>query len=175
MAKLVVITHPYLSNSIVNKIWISELEKYPNDFVLHDIYEQYPDLNFDLEREQQLLEKYDEIIFQFPFYWFSAPFAFKKYLDEVFAYGWAFGPDGDKLKGKKLSLAISMGGKQEAYEAGISVHDLLNDITLSFTYCGCKIGNSHFFYGAEHNPKMIDITQNATTYINTFLPQKEAS
>ena len=39
----------------------------------------------------------------------------KLWLDEVFAFGWAYGPGGRALVGKDLWLAASTGGPQESY------------------------------------------------------------
>ena len=66
MKKLVIVTHPDLKTSNINKTWINELKKHPNDFEIHSLYDKYPNLNFDIAQEQALLESYDEIIFQFP-------------------------------------------------------------------------------------------------------------
>jgi len=171
MKKLVIVTHPDLQTSNINKAWIHELEKHPNDFEIHSIYDKYPDLNFDIASEQALLNPYDEIIFQFPLHWFSTPYALKKYIDEVFTYGWAFGPNGDKLKGKKIGLAVSTGGVKDSYALpdGIPLKDLLNDVSLSFVYCGCEISNIHIFHGAMYEPKASDIGANAGEYVSTFL------
>lgn len=171
MKKLVIVTHPNIKVSNINKTWIKELKNHPDDFAIHSIYDTYPDLTFDVEAEQELLSKYDEIIFQFPLHWFSTPFSLKKYIDEVFTYGWAFGPGGDKLKGKKIGLAISTGGVKDSYKApaGIPVQDLLNDVTLSFGYCGCEITNIHLFHGAMYEPKESDIISNAKEYVKIFL------
>lgn len=43
MKILIVIIHPNLKDSIINKRWIEELKKYPEDYVLHDIYQLSPD------------------------------------------------------------------------------------------------------------------------------------
>ncbi len=171
MKKLVIVTHPNLKASHINKSWMNELKKHPNHFEINSLYDKYPDLNYDIDSEQSLLEAYDEIIFQFPLHWFSTPYALKKYIDEVFTYGWAFGPEGDKLKGKKVGLAISTGGVKDSYTSpeGIPIKSLLNDITLSFLYCGCEITNIHLFHGAMYEPAISDVNINAEKYISTFL------
>jgi len=171
MSKLVIVTHPNIKDSNINKTWLSEIKKYPSDFHIHSIYDQYPDLIFDVSKEQELLSKYNEIIFQFPLHWFSTPYALKKYIDDVLTYGWAFGPGGDKLKGKKIGFAISTGGAKESYTSpsGLPINDLLNDVKLSFVYCGCEISNIHIFNGAMFEPKTSDVVENANEYINTFL------
>ena len=174
MKKLVVITHPDLTSSLVNKTWVQTLEKYPDHFTLHSLYDVYPDLNFNIQAEQELLARYEEVIFQFPIHWFSTPFALKKYIDEVFTYGWAFGPEGEMLKGKKIGFAVSTGGKKESYESssGISVPSLLNDFQLSFIFCGCEITHIHVFYGAMENPSEEELSTNSHAYVNTFLELK---
>lgn len=169
MAKLVIVTHPNLETSTVNKTWVKELSTHPNDFTIHKLYDAYPNLDFDIEKEQDLFTKYEEIIFQFPMHWYSTPFALKKYIDEVFTYGWAFGPEGDKLKGKKIGFAVSTGGPQESYESGLTVSSLLNDFQLSFQYCGCEISQLHLFYGAMFEPSKASLLENAQKYVSTFL------
>lgn len=85
----------------------------------HDLYETYPDLDIDIKKEQQLLLEHDVIIWQHPFYWYSAPAIIKQWLDLVLEHNWAYGAKGKMLTGKKIFNAISCGGSEEAYkEAG---------------------------------------------------------
>src|SRR5690606_12725375 len=110
MKTLVVVTHPDIENSAINKRWIEELEKYPDRYTIHQLHKVYPEEKIDVEAEQKLIEQYDKIVFQFPVYWFSCPAFLKKWIDEVVIYGWAFGSkSGYKIKGKKIALAISAG------------------------------------------------------------------
>ena len=170
MNKLVIVVHPNIDHSVVNKTWVQALEKHPEHFTIHSLYDKYPDLNFDITAEQAVLSRYEEIIFQFPIHWFSTPFALKKYIDEVFTYGWAFGPGGEMLTGKKIGFAVSTGGTKESYESssGIPVSTLLNDFQLSFQYCGCTITQFHVLYGAMGEPSEEDLAQNSQKYISTF-------
>lgn len=169
MSKLVVVAHPNIENSVVNKNWLKELSKYPEEVKIHSIYEKYPDLKIDVAAEQELLSQYDEIIFQFPMHWFNVPFALKQYMDEVLAYGWAFGPGGDKMNGKKIGFAVSTGGTQETYESKVTVEELLKPIYVSFQFCGCELLPTHRFYGASHNPSTEDIQKNAKEYALSLL------
>ena len=171
MQKLVIITHPDFQNSKVNKTWKHTLERYPETFRIHSIYDEYPDLSFDIDAEQELLSQFDEIIFQFPIHWFSTPFALKKYIDEILAFGWAFGPGGDRLEGKKIGFAVSTGGDIEAYRPpyGMNVDTLLNDVKLSFQFCGCTITRIHTFHGSMSNPSDGALMGNAREYIHSFM------
>ncbi len=172
MKKLVIITHPDIANSQINRAWVEALARQSDQFTLHALYERYPSLQFDIESEQELLERHEEIIFQFPIHWYSTPFALKKYFDEVFAYGWAFGPGGDRLQGKQISFAISTGGDRASYEQGLSVADLINDVLLTFEYCGCKVKHLHLFHGAMFDPAPAAIAANARAYVELMSRSK---
>lgn len=103
MKTLIIVAHPNINESFINKRWIEELNKYPHKYYVHQLYEVYPDENININIEQQLIEKFDKIVFQFPFYWFSSPPLLKKWLDIVLTYGWAYGSkSGYKMKDKKL-------------------------------------------------------------------------
>lgn len=78
--------------------------------------EHYPDLKIDGERERALLLEHDVIVLQFPFYWYSTPAIVKEWQDETLTFGFAYGPDGDKLRGKSLLVAMTTGGPDEAYQ-----------------------------------------------------------
>jgi putative NADPH-quinone reductase len=168
MKKLVIITHPDIENSLINRTWIAELRSCPKEFEVHSLYKKYPTLEYDIEAEQALLADFEEIIFQFPIHWYSTPFALKKYIDQVFAFGWAFGPGGDKLKGKRIGLAVSAGGNQESYENGLTLEYLLNDVRLTFEYCGCAFTHMHTFFGAMFEPKDEAILENTKAYVDSF-------
>jgi len=96
---------------------------------IHDLYERYPDERIDVKREQDLLLAHDRIVFQFPFYWYSTPPLLKKWMDEVFTYGWAYGPGGNALHDKELVLAISIGGPEHSYRAGDYNHYTMSELT----------------------------------------------
>ena len=103
MKTLVIVTHPTINISVINKKWIEELKKSPDKFVIHQLYEVYPDEKIDVAAEQKLVEQYNKIVFQFPYYWFNCPPLLKKWLDEVLTHGWAYGSkSGYKVSGKKL-------------------------------------------------------------------------
>jgi glutathione-regulated potassium-efflux system ancillary protein KefF len=57
----------------------------------------------------------DLIVLLHPVQWYSMPALMKLWLDEVLAYGWAYGPGGTALQGKDLWLVASTGGPEESY------------------------------------------------------------
>lgn len=156
MKTLIIVTHPNIQNSIVNKRWIEELYKYPEIFYVHQLHEVYPDEEIDVLAEQALIEKYNKIVFQFPFYWFNCPPFLKKWFDEVLTYGWAYGnTSGYKFGGKKVALAVSAGIDEHEYSTTkkykYSLSELLRPFELTFEYV--KADYRHFFayYGIELN------------------------
>ncbi|WP_242311979.1 NAD(P)H-dependent oxidoreductase [Bacillus cereus group sp. BfR-BA-01331] len=155
MKTLVIIAHPNIEESRVNKRWLEEIKKHPEEFTVHEIYKRYPDWSFDIEYEQNLLLEHDRYIFQFPFYWYSSPPLLKKWFDEVLEYGFAYGSKGDKLQGKEFGLAISAGVAEKEYQAGAAneytLSELLKPYQASCLYTGMKFLPTFAVYGAEHN------------------------
>lgn len=167
---LVIIIHPDMTSSVVNKRWVEELKKYPEKYVIHDLHEQYPDGRIDVQREQQLLAAHDKIIFQFPFYWFNCPPFFKQWLDEVLTDGWAYGAgSGFQVAGKKIALAISAGVNKSDYQPSgrykYTMAQLTAPFEITFDYVRADYQPFFVFYGVEHRPTQEQIDQSARDYI----------
>ncbi|TCP95994.1 putative NADPH-quinone reductase [Cricetibacter osteomyelitidis] len=119
MKILVISGHPNLSQSVNNKLILDRLKsRFNEDIEIRDLGALYPDYRFDIQAEQQAMIAADVIVWQFPFYWFSMPALMKKWLDDVFGYGFAYGGDGSKLAGKPLIVSFTAGGKAEEYRDG---------------------------------------------------------
>ena len=67
MKTLVIAAHPALKDSVINKRWLRELQKYPDQYTIHMLVDVYPDGRIDAAREQHLVETHGSLIFQFPF------------------------------------------------------------------------------------------------------------
>ncbi|NKW78517.1 NAD(P)H-dependent oxidoreductase [Rhodobacteraceae bacterium R_SAG7] len=118
MKILVLTAHPNLENSQINKVWFDALSS-AADVTARNLTEiGGPTMTFDIEAEQAELLSHDRIIFQFPFYWYSAPPVLKAWMDQVLSYGFAYGPGGDKLSGREFLLLVSTGGPADSYHAG---------------------------------------------------------
>jgi glutathione-regulated potassium-efflux system ancillary protein KefG len=111
---LVLFAHPALQKSRVNKILIDELKKI-DGVTFHDLYQIYPEFDIDVQLEQDLLKEHDIIVFMYPFFWYSAPAILKEWQDLVLEHGWAYGSQGNALKGKLFFNIITTGGQREAY------------------------------------------------------------
>ncbi len=152
MKVLVIIAHPNLGKSRINQRWKSELQKQGDGVTVHALNEAYPDGVIDVEKEQALLLAHDRIVFQFPFYWYSAPYLMQKWKEEVLTFGWAYGPGGDKLKGKQIMLGISTGGPAFAYQAGgynnFSMSELLKPFQQMSNLLGGSYMSPYILHGA---------------------------
>jgi len=113
---LVLFAHPALQHSMVNRRLLKAAEGVPG-VTVHDLYETYPTMIVNAPREQALLLEHDVIVFQHPFYWYSAPALIKEWTDHVLAHGWAYGEGAAALRGKSMMVAITTGGPAEAYQA----------------------------------------------------------
>jgi len=136
---LVLFAHPAIRKSRVNRRLVAAVRDLEG-VTVNDLYEEYPDLNIDVAREQELLGSHDVIVFQHPFYWYSTPAILKEWQDLVLEHGWAYGHAGDALRGKILLSATTTGGGEEAYCAHgsnrFTVRQLLAPIEQTARLCG---------------------------------------
>jgi glutathione-regulated potassium-efflux system ancillary protein KefG len=130
MKSLVIVAHPDLKKSRINRTWHQKLLE--NDIATYNLYDKYPNEEINVEEEHERMEQVDRIVLQFPFYWYSSPALLKKWIDTVMTFGWAYGQDGNALQGKELLLAISTGGPAEAYSAEGYNKYPINDLLLPF-------------------------------------------
>ena len=117
MAEIVVIAaHPHRGQSrITQALMAAAAAADPARIELRDLYRLYPDYVVDADAEQAALRPARLLVWLHPIHWYSMPPLAKLWLDEVFAFGWAYGPGGTALRGKDLWLATSTGGAEEAY------------------------------------------------------------
>ena len=83
--------------------------------LVRDLYALYPDYLIDVAAEQALLVSAKLVVWQHPIQWYSMPPLMKMWVDEVLAFGWAYGPGGTALRGKDLWLVTTTGGPQDSY------------------------------------------------------------
>lgn len=113
---LVIAAHPQLEHSRATLSLMEAAARLdPSKVAVRDLYALYPDYFIDVAAEQALLTQAQLVVWLHPVHWYSMPPLLKLWLDEVFAFGWAYGPGGRELAGKSLWLAASTGGPQESY------------------------------------------------------------
>ena len=146
---LVLTAHPNLSASTSNQVWfnaLSNTENSPDDItiVTRDLTKVAgPEMRFEPLIEQALLNKADRVVLQFPFYWYSSPPVLKAWLDQVLLFGFAYGPNGDKLHGKELMLAITTGGPAESFQASSFNRFTMNQFLTPFEQTANMVGMSY--------------------------------
>ena len=105
---------------------------------------------------------------QFPLYWYSYPPLLKQWFDDVFAYGWAYGSTGGKLKGKKFALAITIGDEPKSYEkdgaVGLSMDEVIAPFKCAMNFTGAKLEARHFGYGFSFHADAQYIAKSAEKY-----------
>jgi glutathione-regulated potassium-efflux system ancillary protein KefF len=123
---LVVAAHPHLEHSRVTRTLLGRARAAALPGVtITDLYARYPDYHVDVAAEQRALAAAGNLVWLHPIHWYSMPPLLKLWLDEVFTFGWAYGPGGDALAGKRLWLVTSTGGGVDSYgEQGHHRHAL---------------------------------------------------
>ena len=111
---LILFSHPLFEKSYANKALVENIPNSEN-ITFHDLYEEYPDFDIDVKREQDLLSQHDIIIWHHPMYWYSCPPLMKQWIDMVLEHNWAYGKKGTALKDKIVFQVITTGGDKENY------------------------------------------------------------
>ncbi|ATV42074.1 NAD(P)H-dependent oxidoreductase [Pectobacterium sp. CHL-2024] len=120
------------------------------------------DQGYDINEEVEKHLWADIIITQSPVYWFSTPWIYKKYVDEVFTAGLmqqCFLVDdgrtrqdpsrqygsGGKMQGKQYMLSLTWNAPKEAFDdkeqilfSGKSVDDVFAYNTVNYKFCGVE-------------------------------------
>lgn len=168
---LVLFAHPAYEKSRVHAQLVKSLRGLPN-VTFHDLYEAYPEFDIDIKEEQQLLLQHDIIIWQHPFYWYSAPALIKQWLDLVLEHGWAYGTGGRQLVGKTILNAITCGGPREAYTVGgrnrFTIRQLLAPFDQTAYLCGMDYAPPFVVHGT-HRLVNADIDAYAIQYRQVVL------
>jgi glutathione-regulated potassium-efflux system ancillary protein KefG len=138
---LIIFAHPRFEDSRANAALIENIPA-SEHVTFHDLYENFPDFNIDINLEKILLASHDVVIWHHPFYWYSAPPLLKQWIDLVLEFGWAYGPHGDVLQGKIIFNAITSGGKREVYQSAgynrYTVREFLVPFEQTAVLCGMK-------------------------------------
>jgi glutathione-regulated potassium-efflux system ancillary protein KefF len=110
----VIAAHPHWRDSRVNRQLMQAAQALP-EVDVNDLYSSYPDYAIDVEAEQARAARADLLVLLHPVQWYSMPPLQKLWLDEVLAWGWAYGPGGDALRGKDCWLVASTGSPEASY------------------------------------------------------------
>ncbi|MBL4814805.1 MAG: NAD(P)H dehydrogenase [Shewanella sp.] len=110
MNVLLIDGHPDLNQSTANAVILKHYKQNTTWTINH-----LGGRALNLPEEQAALLIADVVIIQFPLYWSSFPAILKNWVDDVFTFNFAFGPNGSLLKNKKLVFSITAGAKEDSY------------------------------------------------------------
>lgn len=135
--------------------------------VIRDLYALYPDFHIDVAAEQAVLTAAEVIVFHHPLLWYAGPPILKEWIDTVLLHGWAYGSGGTALRGKSVLSAVSVGGKEDAYQREgfhhYTVPDFLRPYERTATLCGMTYLPPFVFYGS-YGANEMDIHRHAEKY-----------
>jgi len=149
---LILLAHPSMDESRINKALIEAIS--PLEHVtIHDLYAHYGSdpSHIDIAKEQALLEAHDRIVFQFPLFWYSTPSLLKGWQDAVLSYGFAFGANSFRLKGKEFKIVTTAGSAQESFAeggyGGYSINEAMTPMRAMSQFTGMIYTRAHVLYG----------------------------
>ena len=167
---LVIVDHPHFDRSMITCRWVEELQKYPDEFVVHKLQSSYPRGQIDPAMEHSLIDNNGTVVFQFPMYWFNCPPLLKQWFDQVLTSDWAFGK-GHKLENRKMAIAFSCGSGESDYSPEGKHHRSADDYLLplvhSIEYCHATFAGTYSFLGAANPEKATveNIAESARGYV----------
>ncbi|MGN8644565.1 NAD(P)H-dependent oxidoreductase [Gracilibacillus sp. HCP3S3_G5_1] len=139
MRTLLIVSHPDIIDSGSQQYFLSSI-KNQEMITIHHLESVYPEGKIDIVKEQELLRKHDRIIFQFPFYWYSATPLLKKWQDDVLSEGFGYGTRKKPLAGKEFGLIMMIGVAEKEYQAGGEELFTISELTKPYQAMAHKLG-----------------------------------
>ena len=131
---VILLAHPNLKESQANKA-LADAVKDIDGVMLYDLYE-CQDQSFDVNLWSTIISDASMVIFQFPFYWMSAPSLLKRWLDEVFT-SLAKTP---AVAGKPLQIVTTTGSEYAAYRSGGRNGFTMDELLRPYQGCAIHAG-----------------------------------
>ncbi len=168
MSRLIVYyAHPGHKFSHVNR-YMARAASRIDGITYVDLYQDYPRFDIDVDIEQQRLLDHDVAVFQFPLFWYSTPSIIKEWQDLVLEHGFAYGSDGDQLEGKRMLLAITAAGPEDAYSPGgyqhFPIRDFLRPLEQTANLCSMHFSPPYVLYGSLKAPTDGRVTPHVDGY-----------
>lgn len=166
MKTLVVIGHPNLETSVVNKEWREALRPVESEDIIVRALSEVADAqgNFDVEAEHALLERVDRVVLQFPLYWYMPPAIMLHWMTSVWCDGWAYGEGGTHMEHLVLDAACSCGAPEVAF-GQTSLETYLSFLKGTAGFVRCRAGQIFAYYGAESADTLERLPKNAEQYV----------
>ena len=159
----------------------------------HEVIETFVERGYSPEEEVQKHVAADLVILQTPVNWFSAPWIYKKYIDEVFNAGLAskallsddgrtredptrqYGTGG-KMQGRKFMICATWNAPREAFDnpdgvlyGGKSTADIFLNITSNYKFCGFDILPDFGIFDIYKNPDIEGALEDYKRHLESVL------
>ena len=149
MQNLIIFAHTFWKDSKVNRALLEELKDNKN-VNIHNLSVIYPDGKINsVKSEVALLKEADNIIFQFPLFWFSMPSLLKEWQDFVLS-DILHGSENKILENKTFKIITTAGGEKSFYDSlDFKIEEILSPINTSCKHLGLKIKKPFCIYEAN--------------------------
>ena len=160
---VVLLTHPNIKESRANKALMDAISDM-GEVAIYNLYEMRVEDAFNAEIWSTIISHASALVFQFPFYWMSAPSLLKRWLDEVFTY-LAKTP---AVAGKTLMVVTTVGSEHDAYRSGgrnrFTVDELLRPYQASAVHAGMIWQTPLVVYGMGTSEASKNIAEGINCY-----------
>ena len=160
---VILLAHPNMKGSQANKALIDAVGDIEGVAVFN-LYELSPDIAFNVDEWSKIISDASAVIYQFPFYWMSAPSLLKKWQDEVFT----FLSKTPAVAGKPLTVVTTTGSEFDAYRSGgrngFTTDELLRPYQGSAIHSGMVWQTPIVVYGMGTADAGKNIAEGANTY-----------
>lgn len=135
---------------------------------------------YKIEEETEKYKWADIVIYQTPMNWFSVPWNFKKYIDEVFQHGIFYTGSADYgngglMSGKSYMFSMTCNSPSYAFDdineflGGKSPDEVISALHNLHRYCAMKPIKSYFAYDVVHNPDIERYKKELFNHIHTYI------
>ena len=139
---MILLAHPNIKESQANKALVDAVSDMEGVAVFN-LYELSQEIAFNIDEWSKIISDASAVIYQFPFYWMSAPSLLKKWQDEIFT----FLSKTPAVAGKPLTVVTTTGSEYEAYRSGgrnrFTTDELLRPYQVSAIHSGNVMANPY--------------------------------
>lgn len=160
---VILLAHPNIKESQANKALVDAVSDMEGVAVFN-LYELSQEIAFNVDEWSKIISDASAVIYQFPFYWMSAPSLLKKWQDEVFT----FLSKTPAVAGKPLTVVTTTGSEYEAYRSGgrnrFTTDELLRPYQVSAIHSGMSWQTPIVVYGMGTADAGKNIAEGANLY-----------
>lgn len=164
---VILLAHPNMKESQANRMLIDTV-KDMDGVAVFNLYDE--ELPFNVDEWTRIVSDASALVYQFPFYWLSAPSLMKRWQDEVFTYL----SQTPAVAGKPLLVVTTTGSDAEAYRSGgknrFTVDELLRPYQVSAIHSGMIWQTPIVVHGTATG----DVAKNSAEASNLYKQKIEA-